>query len=1213
MKNKTNLLKILATITIALTTMFLTTAHAGTFTYTDINEAGTLFATLDDDGTLTISGDGEMDDWDSYDEQPWFYENEEIRKIVFTGNITHIGEEAFSNCANLSTVVIPQGVTTIGGWAFQYCEKLKSVTIGKDVETIGEWAFYDNPSLEELTVASGNTNFSVVNGALLTDDGKTLVQYTTAKPADNYTIPAGVEFIRNGAFAYCYGIGSLVIPDHVIKIGDFAFANCGNLATVSIGNGVEIIFGDAFADCGALTEINVSKDNAYYASSGGALFDGDMKKMLKYPEGKQGAYTIPAGVETIDLNVFANCMELTSIVIPSSVNFIGDWAFASCKNLSSVTVGSGVEIIGGSAFNGCTALKTITIPANVTFIFPDAFANCDALTEINVAAENNDYTSINGALFNKDKTTLIQYPTCKQGAYTEMPASVTTITNSAFSGCKGLTAITIGENVETIGHYAFFQCEKLASVNLPASVTEIGDCAFKGCESMAELVLGGGVEIIGEWAFAECKNITSVTIPASVTDIGEYTFFNCESMTQLVVGEGVETIGNSAFEGCASLTSANLPQGVTDIGDWAFAGCESLAYLTIPASVTDIGYMAFFNCASLASVKVSWGTVGDLPLIQDDAFRECRTETVWLDVPAGKEDMYAAADVWQGFYIEGKSAKPSGQCGDYLYYEYNPATATLTIEYTGADPNTQTGDMWDENDDSRFPNGTMPWVEDNYSDKIRTLDLQEGITYIGFDAFYHCTALTDVNIPQSVTRIGMWAFDQCHKLTSITIPAGVIEIGGNVFNGCSALTEINVAMENNKYASVDGALFNKDRTTLYMCPEGKQGAYAVPVGVLHIESFAFFNCDKLTSVSISADVKTIGIQAFFNCRALTEINVAMENNKYASVDGALFNKDKTTLVSYPGANREAYSVPTGVRVIEAFAFGTCASLTSLDLPEGIERIEEYAFYNANLTSVNLPESIEYIGRGVFDIRSLTSVTNHAAAPLKSPDLDEDAFGYLDLSLCTLYVPTGSVAAYKAAPLWEDFAVISAITYSVTYLLNGGVGGAPTQTPKAPGATFAAASLPAGVTAPSGKHFVGWNTKADGSGENYSADANVTMPASNLTLYAMWETDEDDTPIREFNKSDGRTGIRLLSNIVSDKAVITIDLPDNERVSQVKAVIYDNVGNVVFEKTERSSKVEWNLINFSGRYVANGMYMILVEAKSVSGKTYAYSAKLGVRK
>ena len=275
--------------------------------------------------------------------------------------------------------------------------------------------------------------------------------------------------------------------------------------------------------------------------------------------------TIPSSVKRIKYYAFEGCTGLTSVTIPSSVTEIGDSAFAGCTGLKSVTIPNSVTEIGNIAFEGCTSLKSVTIPSSVTEIGIDAFGGCTGLKSITVDKNNKNYTSVEGVLFNKNKTKILGYPNAKGSSYV-IPSSVTEIGYSAFYGCTGLKSVTI-----------------------PSSVKKIGDSAFVGC-----------------------TGLKSVTIPNSVTEIGNYAFAGCTGLKSVTIPSSVKKIGYSAFFGCTGLKSVTIPSSVKEISDSAFYGCTGLKSVTIPSSVTEIGYSAFgyyYDNNSEQSKKINGFTI----------------------------------------------------------------------------------------------------------------------------------------------------------------------------------------------------------------------------------------------------------------------------------------------------------------------------------------------------------------------------------------------------------------------------------------------------------------------------------------------------------------------------------------------------------------------------------------------------------------------------
>ena len=349
---------------------------------------------------------------------------------------------------------------------------------------------------------------------------------------------------------------------------------------------------------------------------------------------------LPDSVERIGDKAFG-FTSISEIIIPEGVKSIGEYVFSNC-NLVNVTLPNSLESIGEFAFFCCNSLQQLLIPANVSYIGTLAFEACGSLKEILVDERNAAYSSLDGVLFNADKTEVIFCPSTRAGTYV-IPDSVMSIGAYAFAHCGELTDITFPDRLARIGDHAFSGCASLTRLTIPSGVTQIGKSAFEACGSLTgiwvtdgnsnyssdkhgvlfnydktELVrcpaaisgtyeIPNGVTTLDSFAFEGCKLLTGVSIPDGVVRIGESAFAYCEGLTSIAIPEGVTTIGESTFVNCASLMEATLPDGVTEIGDRAFEYCDALERITLPEGLTSMGEAAFNACKSLISVVIPDG------------------------------------------------------------------------------------------------------------------------------------------------------------------------------------------------------------------------------------------------------------------------------------------------------------------------------------------------------------------------------------------------------------------------------------------------------------------------------------------------------------------------------------------------------------------------------------------------------------------------------
>ena len=628
------------------------------------------------------------------------------------------------------------------------------------------------------------------------------------------------------------------------------------------------------------------------------------------------------------------------------------------------------EIYFYSLYGG-TSFKSVTIPDSVTsIVFDDdsiytmIFGHV-VINSIIVDENNRHYKSIDGNLYSKDGKTLIRHTPGKANTHFTIPDGVTSISNYAFSDCLSLVSITIPDGVTSIGksaisstaYYndesnwengvlylgkhliqakstlsgaytvksgtltiagsAFADCESLTSVTIPDSVTTIGEYAFSDCDSLTSVTIGDSVTTIGDSAFEDCESLTSVTIPDSVTTIGDYAFRYCPSLTGVTIGNGVTTIGESAFYGCSSLMSISVDannrhyksidgnlyskDGKTLI---LYAMGKTDTHFTIPDSVTTIGYAAFLECTSLTSVTIP----DNVTTIDDSAFYYCPSLTSIVV----NENNQSYKSINGNLYTKDGKTLIKYAIGKTDTHFTIPDSVT-TISYAAfADCKNLTG--------VTVPDSVTTIGDYAFADceNLTGVTIGNGVTTIGDFAFYYCTSLTGVTIPDSVTTIGYAAFAYCENLTGVTIPDSVTTIGYAAFAYCENLTGVTIG----------------DSVTT-------------------IGERAFEDCESLTSITIGKGVENIDVSVFSGCTSLMSISVDTNNRHYKSIDGNLYSKDGKTLILYAmGKTDIHFTIPDGVKSIDAFAFNDCTRLRSITIPTSVKSIGEAAFQNCiNITNV----------------------------------------------------------------------------------------------------------------------------------------------------------------------------------------------------------------------------------------------------------------------
>lgn len=592
---------------------------------------------LGTDGTLTISGSGEMGNWDSWD-VPWFKYYQMFSNVVIADEVTSIGSNAFYDCDSLETISLPNHVASIGDYVFYDCDSLTEVTIPGSVETIENNAFEECSALETVTIGDGTVNIG--NYAFFNCDSLTEV-----------TIPGSVETIEDNAFEECSALETVTIGDGVVNIGNYAFYNCDSLTEVTIpgsvknmgvgvfeecsgltkatlGNGMETTGYWTFKNCESLTELNLPESLA--AIGNYAIENCDSLKTIKLPNslvsiGYQAfldsdgltEVTISGSVETIEGHAFEECSGLETVTIGDGVVNIGNSAFYNCDSLTEVTFGSGLEYIGTCAFYDCDSLWEVTIPDNVVGMGTNVFESCDSLTKATIG---------NGLIYLEGWT---------------------------FKDCGNLAELNLPQGIEVLGDYALENCSSLKSVTIPDSVITIGTGTFCECSGLMEVALPDGLFYIGNRAFQNCSGLKEVVIPDSVVTIGTEAFLGSFNLTRVSMGNGVISIGSSAFYG-SGVVDLTIGSKVEVIDARAFEECNSLETVTIPASVTEIKNWAFRDGDKLTAVYFE----GNAPSVAPaDSYYHSFDTSVTLYYTSGTDgwtnsEFYdAEAGTWNGYKL----------------------------------------------------------------------------------------------------------------------------------------------------------------------------------------------------------------------------------------------------------------------------------------------------------------------------------------------------------------------------------------------------------------------------------------------------------------------------------------------------------------------------------------------------------------------------------
>jgi hypothetical protein len=494
----------------------------------------------------------------------WMLTNSNLRSVVIPDSVTNIGSGSFRWCTGLTNVSFGSGLLRIGAAAFFNCPGLTRITIPFSVATVGSQAFQDCTGLTNVAFADCNayidsSAFAHCSNLVSVTFSNSFAVGTNSQGGPRMVV-RGVNQIRHTAFAFCHALTNVVIPASVVYVESQAFAFCTRLAS-----------------------IHVDPANGYLSDADGVLFDKNQTILIEFPAGKSGPYAIPGTVRSIISSAFYGSTSLTGITIPSTITNIPDYAFRSCSSLSEVAIPNSVTHIGGGSFYGCTSLINIFIPSSVTQVWFSAFASCTRLASITVDPANPVYESLDGVLFDKTTSTLVQYPGGRSGGYA-IPDGITTVARSAFDTCVNLTSVALPSSVTSLGEFAFHSCTRLTNLTIPDSVTNIGYGAFYGCCQLRSVTLGNNLAILGFQAFLGCTNLSRVTLGSALTSIPYTAFGDCSSLPSITVPASVAEIQSHSFMNCYNLKAVFFQGSAPVIDPDAFYGNSSVVFYYLPGT-----------------------------------------------------------------------------------------------------------------------------------------------------------------------------------------------------------------------------------------------------------------------------------------------------------------------------------------------------------------------------------------------------------------------------------------------------------------------------------------------------------------------------------------------------------------------------------------------------------------------------------------------------
>ena len=905
-----------------------------------------------------------------------------------------------SNYSGLTTATIPKtvtyngttySVTSIGVSAFFGCSSLTSVTIPNSVTSIEYNAFYCCSSLTSVTIPNSVT--SIGSNAFYGCSSLTSI-----------TVPNSVTSIGSGTFGACSGLTSVVIPNSVTSIGGSAFSGCSSLTSITIPNSATNIGTYAFSGCSSLTSITWNAKNcANFSSSNSSPFYDICSQITSFKFGNSVACVPDYLCYRMD--------KVQSISIPNSVTSIGNHAFRDCSSLTSVTIGNSVTSIGNGAFNGCSSLTSVVWNSK----------NCT------------DPSSLSYTPFYSIRSQITSFVIGDSVEY--IPAYLCYRMNS-------ITSITVPNNVNSIGRWAFYCCSSLASVAMQSNTPpEVGTGILEGISSNAVLYISDTADkqayqkalgeyfskIVGGRAFSYKLKVNFYENQGSV-EILQQPNWDTPAIIKATPKDGyvfgrwddgeidnprtISVTSDTTMWAYFAPTSGECGDNLTwkysnntltisGTGDmWDFSGtdvpwedlCGQVHTISLPTGITSISDRAFFAFTEITSIDLPSSLIS----IGSSAFMYCEKLTS-ITIPdkvtmIGNSAFHGCTNLKH--VSIGKALKEIGHSNYSKNDVFRNCTNLTSVEWNAREcadfdshERTLFGSIASQITSFTFGKDVqyIPQYLCYELDKITSITIPNRVTKIGNFAFEYCSLLSNLNIGGSVEEIGMFTFANCDKLTNITIPDGVTSIGNYAFSDCKNLTSVSI------------------------------GYGLKHFGYLNDGSGAFSNCPKLTSV-------------VWNAQACADFEVSEEAPFYGvaqQITSFTFGnrvEHIPAFLCYDMKKLATLQFPSTLKVIGESAFESCESLKYVAIPDQVTTIHNWAFaWCLGLTQVTFGERLQQIGSGAFcDCTSIKEMTSNAS---QVPEITYATFDNVEPST-TVYVKEPLIEQYKQHPYWGKFNIVA---------------------------------------------------------------------------------------------------------------------------------------------------------------------------------------------
>ncbi|MFV0343135.1 MAG: leucine-rich repeat domain-containing protein [Anaerocolumna sp.] len=541
-------------------------------------------------------------------EQSSFSGNTKVKSITMPNSVTEIrdltGElhsqydrGAFADCTSLSSISLSKNLTYIGSSAFSGCSSLKTIDFPDSLSAIGEYAF---ASCKSLKIVNFPDEITYIHKAA----------FTNCTSIQNIKFSDQTSIIDEYAFYGCSSLENIAFPSELGMIGAFAFSKCNSLKTINITKNIDRIDNGAFSYCTNIKSFNVDKENIFFNTIDGVLYNISHSVLYAYPQNSTNTkFNIPKETKIIADYAFSGARNLTSITLSNNITNINSFTFANCKKLTSINIPSSMKIISGGAFENCTSLKQIELP--------------EGLLELRI----DNYSGI-GA-----------FKSCTSLSSITIPSTVKVVYEGVFEGCAKMKSIILKEGVEIF--YGSNVSTNLEKISLPKSLIKLDGNQFIGTKWYKNSKAG--------WVY----------LGKHLIDFKEDKTHKASKITSYIVKDGTVSINDEAFNNMDKLMKLTVPKSVTyynydkdylgkyDYGKDGSNLENTYWYLNQPNGVVYVGSVAFRlknKGGSGYSIGLNYGTKEEIEINNKKAELRKKYKLVTFDTISFKKGTVSVAN-----------------------------------------------------------------------------------------------------------------------------------------------------------------------------------------------------------------------------------------------------------------------------------------------------------------------------------------------------------------------------------------------------------------------------------------------------------------------------------------------------------------------------------------------------------------------------------------